>query len=262
MAIVRKRAVLVVLLATLSFHSSAFAQSEPAASNPSQGNVSQERADRMAASLTRLAEANRWSAGDTVLSLTAGAALMGFGTYFAFSREAQEGNGSSRGFAVVLSVLAGSSLFARGVYSLGGVSTESEARLVRFNQKRTQGTLNEIELARFEGQLELEAVNARTKRRWSAVSSIGGAAAGAGLMVLGATSRLRGPARDVMYYEGGGLFAVETALAIYELRRESTGEREWRSYQSKEAPRASSLRFQIAPVLAPHVAALSLIGQF
>ena len=257
MATVRKRAALVILLAILSFHASAFAQSPPAASN-----VSPERADRMAASLTRLADANRWSAGDTVLSLSAGAALMGFGTYFAFSREAQEGNGTSRGFAVALSVLAGSSLFARGVYALGGVSTESEARLVRFNRERAQGTLTEVELARFEGQLELEAANARSKRRWSAVSSIGGAAAGAGLMVLGATSRLRGPARDVMYYEGGGLFAVETALAIYELSRESTGEREWRSYRSNEVPRSSALRLQLAPVLAPHVAALSLIGRF
>ena len=258
MATVRRRAVLVVLLATLTLHSSAFAQAEPAASN-----VSPERADRMAASLTRLADANRWSAWDTTLSLGAGAALMGFGTYFAFSRESQEGNGSSRGFAVALSVLAGSSLFARGVYSLGGVSTESEARLLRFNQKRTQGALNEVELARFEGQLELEAALARSKRRWSAVSSIGGAAAGAGLIVLGATSRLRGPAREVMYYEGGGLFAVETALAIYELSRESLGEREWRAYQADQAPpRAASLRLQLAPVLAPHVAALSLVGQF
>ncbi|MES1174820.1 MAG: hypothetical protein ABUL62_10885 [Myxococcales bacterium] len=257
MATVRKRAVLVILLATLGVHSSAYAQSEAAASA-----VSKERADRMAASLTRLADANRWGAGDTVLSLSAGAALMGFGTYFAFSREAQEGNGTSRGFAVALSVLAGSSLFARGAYSLGGVSSESEARLARFDQQRSAGTLTEIELARFEGQLELEAANARSKRRWSAVSSIGGAAAGAGLMVLGATSRLRGPARDVMYYEGGGLFAVETALAIYELSRESTGEREWRQYLANEAPRASALRLRLAPVLAPHVAALSVIGQF
>jgi hypothetical protein len=94
------------------------------------------------------------------------------------------------------------------------------------------------------------------------VSSIGGAAAGAGLLVLGATSRLRGPARNVMYYEGGGLLAVETALAIYELSRESLAEREWRAYQSDQAPRTASLRLQLMPVLAPHVAALSVFGQF
>jgi hypothetical protein len=249
--------VLVVLLATLTFHSSAFAQAEPAA--PS---VAPDRADRLATSLTRLADADHWSAGDTALNLSVGAALMGFGTYFAFSREPQEGQGTSRGFAVALSVLAGSGLFARGVYSLGGVSSESEARLTRFNELCTKGALNEIDFARFEAQFELEASQARSKRRWSAVSSIGGAAAGAGLMVLGATSRLRGPARDVMYYEGGGLFAVETAFAIYELSRESRTEREWRDYRSKQAPGTSSLRLQLAPVIAPHVASLSLIGQF
>lgn len=257
MPTVYQRATFLVLLAILSVHSSAFAQSGPAAAP-----VTQERADHLAESLARLADANRWSAGDTVLSLSAGAALMGFGTYFAFSRERQEGNGSSRGFAVALSVLAGSSLFARGVYSLGGVSTESEARLLRFNQKRAQGALTEIELARFEAQLELEASLARSKRRWSAVSSVGGAAAGAGLIVLGATSRLRGPARDVMYYEGGGLFAVETAFAIYALSSESVAEREWRTYQAKAAPHASSLELRVAPVLAPHIAALSVIGRF
>ncbi|MEO6600672.1 MAG: hypothetical protein ABIQ16_12415 [Polyangiaceae bacterium] len=253
---VRRRATLAALLAILVFDTTA-AQSEPAA--PS---VSPERAAHLATSLTRLADANRWSAGDTVLDLSVGAALMGFGTYFAFSREAQEGNGTSRGFAVALSVLAGSGLFARGVYSLGGVTSESEMRLERFNKLREKGALNEIELARFEAQFELEATQARSKRRWSAVSSIGGAAAGAGLMVLGATSRLRGPARDVMYYEGGGLFAVETAFAIYELSRESGTEREWRDYQSKQAARTSSVRLQLAPVLAPHVASLLLIGRF
>lgn len=216
----------------------------------------------MAASLARLAEANRWSTGDTVLSLSAGAALMGFGTYFAFSREPQEGNGTSRGFAVALSVLAGSSLFARGVYSLGGVSSESEARLSRFNHARAQGSLTEIELARFEGQLELEAALARSKRRWTAVSSIGGAAAGAGLLVLGATSELRGPARHVMYYEGGGLFAVETAFAIYALSSESVAEQEWRAYRAKAAPQIASLQLQVAPVLAPQLAGLSVIGKF
>jgi hypothetical protein len=81
-------------------------------------------------------------------------------------------------------------------------------------------------------------------------------------MVLGATSRLRGPARDVMYYEGGGLFAVETALAIWELCHESLREREWRAYQSAEAPQTSSLKLRLTPLLAPHVAAVSLVGQF
>lgn len=254
----RLRAALVVLLATSTFCSSAFAQPTEAAPPA----PLERRADRMAGTLTRLADADRWSAGDTVLSLSAGALLMGFGTYFAFSRERQEGQGTSRGFAVALSVLAGSSLFARGVYSLGGVTTYSETRLLAFNRSRAQGQLNEVALARLEGQLELEANVARAHRHWSAVSSFGGAAAGAGLMVLGATSRLRGPARDVMYYEGGGLFAVETALGIWELCHESLREREWRAYQSAEAPRTSALQLQLAPLLAPHVAALSVLGQF
>ncbi len=159
-------------------------------------------------------------------------------------------------------MLAGSGLFARGVYALGGVTSDSEARLERFNRSRAQGKLNEVELARFEGQLELEASGGARSPRWSAVGSIGGAAAGAGLIALGATSRLRGPARDVMYYEGGALFVVETALAVWQLSRESVYEREWRAYRADNPEQTSALHVRFAPLLAPHVAALSVLGQF
>jgi hypothetical protein len=246
------------LLAFLLQHSAAHAQGNDA---PQSASL-QQRSDRMGETLARMAAAEHWSGGDTALRLGTGAVLIGVGGYFAFSREHDEGQGTSRGFAVALSVLGGAGLFARGVYALGGVTTEAEARLARFERDRRAGALSELELARFEAQLELEAANARAQRRWGGVGNIGVAAAGAGLMVLGATSRLRGPARDVMYYEGGGLFAFGTGFAIYDFARESKTEREWRDYRSATAVQASQLRLELAPNLAPHLAGLSLIGRF
>lgn len=247
------------LFALLLSASPALAQeSAPLPSEPLE-----QRSQRLGETLTHLAASDHWSAGDTALNLGFGAAIIGVGTYFAFSHEPQEGQGTSRGFAVALSVLGGASLFARGVYALGGVTTEGEKRLARFNRDRSAGTLNELEMARFEAQIELEASQAKTRRRWSAVNNIGIAAAGAGLMTLGATSRLRGPARDVMYYEGGGLFAVGTAFAIYDFCRESSAEREWRSYRAATPTTSpANVTFQFAPVLGPQLAALSLVGRF
>ena len=260
----RSRAMLAPLLALVFFSTAAHAQSSeaPPSADSAPSPSLQQRSDRLGETLTRMAAAEHWSGGDTALRLGTGAVLIGVGTYFAFSREKDEGQGTSRGFAVALSVLGGAGLFARGVYALGGVSTASEERLARFDRDRRAGTLNELELARFEAQLELEADNAHRSRILGGVGNIAIGAAGAGLMVLGATSHLRGAARDVMYYEGGGLFAVGTGLAIYDFARESKTEREWREYRSATPVQASQLRFELVPAIAPHVAGLSLSGQF
>ena len=249
------------LLAVLSFDSVAHAQS--AAVTTAKGVAVATRDARMRSTLARLADANHWNAGKSALQLGVGTLFVGLAGYFAFSKNAEQGSGSGRGAAVILSMMTGAAYLGRGVYSLGGVSTSDERRWARFQQRDPSQPLTDVELARLEAEIELEAELARSARHWEIATSFGVAAGGATLFAFGATSELRGEARELVYIEGGVMLLSGLGLGIHSSLKESASEREWRDYRAGTTRAASpSLRWQVAPVLAPHVAALSVVGQF
>lgn len=219
--------------------------------------------------LTRLADANHSSAGRTAFQLGWGSLFVGLSGYFAFSKNVEQGTGSSRGAAVILSMMTGATYLGKGIYSLTGVSTGDEKRLARFQLRRSAGPLNEAELGRFEAELELEADHAKSARHWEAASSLGAAVGGATLITFGATSELRKSARELVFIEGGVMLLSGAGLGIYSLLKESASEREWRDYRAGTTPALGAstagepaIRWQVAPVITPNVAALSVIGQF
>ena len=234
---------------------------------PTADDLSQ-RSARMAAALERVAQANRSSATRTAFQLTWGSLFVGLAGYFAFSKNVEQGTGSSRGAAVLLSMMTGATSLGRGVYGLTGVRSSEQNRLERFKLRQQSGPLSEPELGRFEAQLELLADQARSARYWESAASLGMAVGGATLLTFGATSELRKSAREIVYIEGGVMLLSGLGVGLYSLLSESTSETEWRNYRAgttaplaKPAARAG-VRWQLTPVVSANVAALSVQGQF
>jgi len=229
-------------------------------------DVSQ-RSERMGAALERVAEANRSSVGRTVFQLTWGSVFVGLAGYFAFSKNVEQGTGSSRGTAVILSMMTGATSLGRGVYGLTGVHSNEQTRVERFRLRQRSGPLSEAELGRFEAELELFADQARSARHWESAASLGMAVGGATLLTFGATSELRKSAREIVYIEGGVMLLSGLGAGLYSLLSESTSEAEWRKYRAGTTtlvnpPASTGIRWQVTPVLSPSVAAFSLQARF
>lgn len=257
------------LLALLSFPSVAQAQSETAPApkvipnvDPTPADVAA-RSERMSSTLGRLAQAYYWSGVKTGAQLTIGTVFVGLAGYFAFSKNVTQGTGSSRGAAVILSMMTGSAYLGRGLYALTGTTTTHETRLARFQLRHRDGPLTAADLAPFEAELALEAELGRNARHWEAATSLGVAAGGATLFAFGASSELRKSAREIVYIEGGVMLLSGAGLGIYSLVHESASEAEWHNYRAGgDLREASGASFRIAPVVSPKLAALSIIGQF
>ena len=118
-------------------------------------------------------------------------------------------------------------------------------------------------LARYEGELRAEAAIARQIRLLNGVAFIGTAAAGAGVLVLAATSQFEGDARTSAWFWGGGLLAMSVWQAIVNLARESRSERVWHAYAAGAAnPGAAIARVTITPAVARDAFALRLSARF
>jgi hypothetical protein len=112
------------------------------------------------------------------------------------------------------------------------------------------GKLNLFKLGQYEGELYLDAMAARSGRRSAGLLSLAAAASGAGLIVLAATSDMRGHARNLTYLEGGVFLPLGTIAGILLLTGESAYEKEWRQYRSGPTG-APTARWSVAPVITP-----------
>jgi hypothetical protein len=138
-------------------------------------------------------------------------------------------------------------------------TTTDEDRLARW---RALPRVDDVALARFEGELAAEAAWSRSGRIEGGVFSIGLALAGGAMIALTPTAELRQQEATLSYVMGTTLLAGMTLQAIMSLAGESTSERAYRLYESGASPEQAAHRVQAAPVLAAHGGGLAISGWF
>ncbi len=207
--------------------------------------------------------ANSNGAGSAVLPLALGVLYTSAGAYVAFDRHEPGRDAAWRGLAVTGAVLIGTISFSAGIYALAPGSTISTLRRAHFQRDVRLGRMNEVLLARYEGELYSDAVRAYVNRRESGWLFGGGAVGGAGLVAIAATSDLRGDARGLIYAEGGVLSAYCLYASIASFNTESEVERLWRFYRAAQPrPASGSTSWSIVPLAARGSAGLAAVGSF
>ncbi len=245
--------------------SSARASAQTASVNtdvaPDEGALLRARTSRMQAALARLAQENATSGGTVALHLGLGALYTGAGVIIAFDRSEEPRDSFFRGLAATETFLIGGAQLASGIYGLSAGAGVDEARYARFQRELRAGQLTERQLARYEGELFADAAISRSQRRYGGWISLGQAAAGAGLIVLAATSDMRGTARTLTYVEGAVLTPFCGISGFVALSSESANEREWQRYRGEYANRTVA-QVSVVPVLAPGRMLLVASGNF
>jgi hypothetical protein len=169
-----------------------------------------------------------------------------------------------RGFAVTESLAIGGLFFGLAGVNLTSDGTVARSRVARFRRDRaTAGQASDVVLARYEGELSADAARARIDRRMNQWLAAGTAVSGAGLIIVGTASPLRGDARVITYLEGGGLLIAGAVESVLLSTTQSATEGEWNRYRLGAEPAArSALHFKLSPVVSRQTAALYLTGSF
>ncbi len=196
-----------------------------------------------------------------VLVTAAGAIEVGLGSYLVLSQD-DSGRSSSRAAWGTLFLTVGALGLATGIYSIA-IVPRAATRLSRWAERRAAGPMDELTLARFEGELAAEARFACQQRVANGVGGIGIATGGAALAAFTAVSGVEDGARNFGYVMGGVFAAAGTAMALATLLSESAAERAWRLYRAgiadyEEEP--DDLAW--APLLGPDLAGLALAARF
>jgi len=220
------------------------------------------RRERMRLTLDHAADQNSSHVlGGTIYTLLGGA-LVGLGAGFALEDKAKTDGSLARGVAVVGSVALGSYYLADGIHLIASGPTPEVLRWRRFQAAQQANAVDEVMLARFEGELSAEAEAAANRRRARGWVGVGLAAGGAGLVTLAATSHLKDEARHFSYAEGSVWLIAGTLESIWAFASTSSAEKNWNAYRDGMVPPAQSARFSIAPVVGPSSAFISATAAF
>jgi hypothetical protein len=219
------------------------------------------RATRMQSTLGRLAEKNGSSGMRGFLDLALGAAYAGIGVAVALDTREKPRDSFARGLAVVESLAIGGTYLGKGIYGLSLSSSTEEHRYARFLRDVREHRMTEVRLAQYEGELYIDAVHARSSRRFEAWANLGGALAGAGLIALAATSDMTGAAKGITYLEGAVLMPTCAIASVIGFTNESTNEKEWHRYRSQRTVTPVA-RLTVLPVLTPSYALLVVGSSF
>lgn len=191
-----------LLLAMLFSSRPASAQSAPAGKtvSPNQGaDTLRARTLRMEQALSQLATENAGSGGMTAVALAVGAAYTGIGVFAALNTQEEPRDSVFRGLAVTESLVIGGIFLGVGFHGLLPGPTMDVHRLARFQHDVRAGRMSATRLAQYEGELYTGALGARISRRTTGWMYMGAALAGSGLIVLAATSDMRGAAKELTY---------------------------------------------------------------
>ena len=206
------------------------------------------RTQRMELALARLSKQNSNSAVLPFFDVLAGLLYCGIGVAAAVDKQAvPPGDEGMRGFLATESLALGGMLLGVAVFRFTAGPTTDGHRYARFQRDVHSGRWSELTLSQYEGELYADATISARIRRANGWIGLGAGAAGAGLIALGATSRLRGFDRTLVYIEGGVLLPFGAVGGIAALSGQSSNEREWRNYRLGERARPSA-RLTFAPV--------------
>jgi hypothetical protein len=252
--ILRASVLIVAMAASATARAQSAMQTQPASAPATQ--VQSERMQRGLQALSRSGDAAlTWSA---VISLIAGGGLIGYGTWVAVDGDSLGQSGHRTALSATMLMLGGL-VFANGLRAIVGIATPDEERFARFQAESARGAIDAIAIARYEGELRAEAEIARQIRELNGVAFIGTASAGAGVLVLAATSQFKGDARTAAWFWGGALVASGVWQAIANLTGASASERVWRAYQSgARDPGAAIARVTLAPLATRNALALQV----
>ena len=208
---------------------------------------------RLDKTLATLGQDSGGSGTLAVLGLVAGAVYTGIGVFIAVDSDQEPRDSSMRGLVVTESLIIGGFCLGLGADSLSTMGNPSSGtvRYARFRRDYRAGKLTLFKLGQYEGELYRDALTARANRRSLGFLSFGVGAAGAGLIVLAATSDMRGRARTLTYMEGGAFLPLGTIAGIFLLNSELSQERQWRLYR-RGASATPVARWSVLPVLTPH----------
>jgi hypothetical protein len=184
----------------------------------------------------------------TAVALAVGAAYTGIGVFAALNTQEEPRDSVFRGLAVTESLVIGGIFLGVGFHGLLPGPTMDVHRLARFQHDVRAGRMSETRLAQYEGELYAGALGARISRRTGGWMYMGAALAGSGLIVLAATSDMRGAAKELTYVEGAVLTPLCAILGVLRWTNESAREREWRRYRLGQS-RAPVARLAVFPSL-------------
>jgi hypothetical protein len=232
------------------------ARADSSTALPVSAAVPLERVQRLELALQELSEAGATDATwGAIANVVFGSAWAALGAWVLIAHNDADEDPSSIEVGTV-TLATGGSLLAAGLYGLGVPPTTDRRRLERWNTLRGQGTLDAIELARFEGELAAEADAARRSRVVSGVSHIGAATGGAAVIALAAAGQVAEGSRWFAYVMGGSMVAVGVGQALADLCGSSATEDIWQRYRS--SLRNASVSFGASP----NGAQLHLSGRF
>lgn len=160
------------------------------------------------------------------------------------------------GASIFFGIGAGSALAA--IHNLSSESTDEE-RYARWHSLRT---VDEVAIARFEGELAAQAALAHQERIYMGIGAIALSTSGAVLLMLTPSARITQEARVVSYIGGGLVVLLGAWEAVLKLAGESQDERALRLYNSGMSPDSASMRLRFAPTYAAGGGGFSLSGQF
>lgn len=134
-----------------------------------------------------------------------------------------------------------------------------EARYARWRALRS---VDDVALARFEGELAMEAEFNRRALVGRIASSIGLAVGAGAIIGLTPTAKLDHEWAVLSYALGGAELALGIWRFIEACVGESANERAYRLYSAGTSPEQAAYRFQLAPTFAAHGGGLGLSGSF
>jgi hypothetical protein len=158
--------------------------------------------------------------------------------------------------AILLGV--GGGTIAGGLGLLWHGSSDEE----RYARWHAYAHIDELILARFEGELAADAASSREQRTLDGIYYSGIAAGGALTIVLTPLAKYEGRARGLSYAVGGIGLAIGLWQALVKFLIESPNERAYRLYEAGETPDHASNDLHLTPALAANGGGLSLTGTF
>lgn len=198
-------------------------------------------------------------AGSIASVLTAGITVTG-GVLILTDKGEDKGSFSRIALATLMFVYGGSNVAsAIGVLTL---PTTDEDRYQRWRTLMSSGSIDELTLAHFEGELAAQAEAAHRARMLSGIEWIGAAVGGSTWIALAASGDLSKSVRISSYIGGGLLVAISAWSSIASFVFESAHEKAYRLYQAGSLPDSAVQHVRVGPLLAAGGGGLSVTGQF